>query len=64
MKRRNEKREKLPCPACESHYSSVLPRTIQQGESGYRRHRRCDDCGTEYETLEQVHRVILKRTAA
>ena len=63
--RRKEKQEKLTCPSpsCRSSYSTVLPRKLEQGEGGYRRHRRCDVCGTEYETVEAIAGIIKHKAA-
>lgn len=50
-----ENQPKIVCPVCNGAWSKVVPRDLKQAPGAtYRRHRRCDACGSEYETSEHV----------
>lgn len=52
------KGERLPCPVCGAWSSSVLPWTKPKGVEPDTRRRRCDGCGTVYETREVIASVV------
>lgn len=49
---------KVPCPVCKDLDSRVLPVAVNQPPDAYVRRRRCDACGTIYESREIPDRVI------
>ena len=58
--------EKLVCPQCGCAFSKVVPRNLTQGQdhAAYRRHRKCVDCGCEYETAEIVTNIFKATTSS
>lgn len=55
---------KLRCPTCGRYTSRVLPRSdLQRNDEAYRRLRQCVHCQTRYTTVEQVERIIERRSA-
>lgn len=63
MSKRNA--PKISCPRCEHGVSKVIARGIPQpsGEF-YRRNRRCQHCGCEFETREAIYTVKKDATSS
>ena len=61
MSKRNQ--PKLTCKVCHHDISRVLAKDLIQPEDCYRRVRRCERCGSEYETHEIVVRVVKSATS-
>jgi transcriptional regulator NrdR family protein len=53
-----EKGPKVKCPACRWEFSEILPRHPSSTLAGFARWRRCDECGTIYETVEAPTRIV------
>lgn len=49
---------KMQCCDCGSWENIVLAHKLKQLPDGYRRRRRCKDCGAIFETLEIFARVV------
>lgn len=50
---------KLACPLCGCGFSTVIARNLAQPtDQEYRRQRKCQSCGAEFETQEIVGHVV------
>ncbi len=51
---------KVPCPQCGS-YTSRVKEGRSTDDGGYRRRRKCRECGTGFITIERYERPLMNR---